>query len=339
LPGPASSQVGFLIGVGRTGGLAGGIAAWVAFTLPSVLLLLAFAYGAASFDGPVAQAVLHGLKLVAVAVVAQAIWGMARTLTPDATRIAIAVVALALVILIGATFGQLAAIALGAFAGLMLCRKGVAPKPGGLQFSVSRRAGVTALSLFAAFFIAGPLLAATGFQAFAMFDAFYRSGALVFGGGHVVLPLLEASVVSPGWVSQEAFLAGYGVAQAVPGPLFSIAAYMGALSAPWPNGLAGASIAVFAIFLPGFLLAYGVLPFWSALRSKANAQAAMRGANAAVVGLLAAAFYDPVWTSAVLTPLDFLLALIAFAMLVWLKWPSWSAVVFLVAAAPLVVAF
>jgi chromate transporter len=336
LPGPASSQVGFSLGVLRAGGLLGGLAAWFAFTMPSALLLFAFALGAASFTGPVAEGFLHGLKLVAVAVVAQAIWGMARTLTPDRQRAGIALAAIALVVFMHGSLGQIAAIVLGAVAGLRLCRDGGALPPGRLHFPVSRRAGVVALSLFIALFILPPLIAhAIGNETVALFDAFYRSGALVFGGGHVVLPLLQAEVVTSGWVSNEAFLVGYGLAQAMPGPLFTFAAYLGAVMAPASNALAGASVALVAVFLPGLLLVYGMLPFWDALRTRPAAQAAMRGANAAVVGILGSALYSPVWTSAVLTPVDFLLALTGFLLLTVWKLSPWIVVVLMVAAGTL----
>lgn len=254
LPGPASSQVGFSLGVLRGGGLLGGLAAWTAFTLPSALLLLAFAYGASAFTGPVAEGVIHGLKLVAVAVVAQAVWGMARSLAPDRPRAGIAVAALFLVVFVAGSFGQLVAIALGAVAGLMLCRAAPQALEGHLTFPVSRRAGAAALIAFVVLLIL-PQLLASGLQSqgLALFDAFFRSGALVFGGGHVVLPLLQAEVVSPGWVNPGTFLAGYGAAQAVPGPLFTFAAYLGAVVGPAPNGGVGAAIALVAIFLPGVL--------------------------------------------------------------------------------------
>ncbi|MBA8878980.1 chromate efflux transporter [Phyllobacterium myrsinacearum] len=328
LPGPASSQVGFTIGIFRGGGLLGGIAAWAAFTFPSALLLFAFAYGSASFAGPTGQGIIHGLKLVAVAVVAQAIWGMAHTLTPDKTRIAIALSAIAAAVFLNNAIGQIGAIAGGALLGLALCRTANVPNTHHLNFPVSRRTAVPALVLFAALFVIPSLV--YGYfhcQTLLQFDAFYRSGALVFGGGHVVLPLLETAVVGAGWVSHEAFLAGYGAAQAVPGPLFTFAVYLGAIASPPPNGLAGAIIAVIALFLPGLLLVYGTLPFWEGLRRRPQAQAAMRGANAAVVGILATAFYSPVWTSAVLTPLDFLLAAAGFLFLTVWKTPPWIVVI------------
>src|SRR4051794_2901772 len=333
LPGPASSQVGFTLGIQRGNGLLGGLAAWFAFTVPSALILFAFAMGAAAFTGPVAEGFLHGLKLVAVAVVAQAIWGMSRTLTPDRTRAGIALAAIGIVVSFAGSFGQIAAIALGACAGLWLCRGEVAPVSRHLNFPVTRRAGFIALVLFAALLLIPPLVVrATGAQALALFDAFYRSGALVFGGGHVVLPLLQAEVVTPGWISNDAFLAGYGVAQAVPGPLFTFAAYLGAVTGPAPNGLAGAVIALVALALPGLLLVYGMLPFWDAMRTREAAQAAMRGTNAAVVGILGVALYSPVWTAAVLTPRDFALALAGFLLLTVWKSPPWVVVVLLAVA-------
>jgi len=336
LPGPASSQVGFSLGVLRGNGLLGGLAAWFAFTMPSAAIMFAFAMGAASFAGPVAEGFLHGLKLVAVAVVAQAIWGMARSLTPDRPRAAIALAAVVIVVSFAGSLAQVSAIALGALAGLWLCRGETPPASGHLNFPVTRFGGGIALVLFAALLLLTPVaVAATGSHALAMFDAFYRSGALVFGGGHVVLPLLQAQVVSPGWVSNETFLAGYGLAQAVPGPLFTFAAYLGAVMNSPPNGLAGAAIALVALLLPGMLLVYGMLPFWDAMRTRAAAQAAMRGTNAAVVGILGAALYNPVWTSAVMSPRDFALALAGFLLLTVWKTPPWVVVVLLAAAGAL----
>jgi chromate transporter len=336
LPGPASSQVGFCLGILRGNGLLGGLAAWFAFTMPSALILFTFAMTAAAFTGPVAAGFLHGLKLVAVAVVAQAIWGMTRTLTPDRARAGIALAAVAIVVVFAGSFAQIAAIVLGACAGLWLCRGDIAPPSGHLNFPVTRSAGVIALTLFAALLLIPPVIVtATGSRALALFDAFYRSGALVFGGGHVVLPLLQAQVVAPGWVSNETFLAGYGLAQAVPGPLFTFAAYLGAVMGAPPNGLTGAAIALTALLLPGMLLVYGMLPFWDALRTRAAAQAAMRGTNAAVVGILGSALYHPVWTSAVLTPRDFALALAGFLLLTVWRQPPWIVVLLLAAAGAL----
>jgi len=328
LPGPASSQVGFCLGVLRGGGLLGGLAAWVGFTLPSALLLLGVAAGAGSLSGPVAGGVIHGLKLVAVAVVAQAVWGMARTLTPDRPRAGIAVAALWLSVFVAGAFGQVGAIGLGALAGLALCRAASREPDGHLAFPVSRRAGAIALVAFVLILALPPLLApGLSSPAFALFEAFSRAGALVFGGGHVVLPLLQAEVVAPGWVSPGDFLAGYGAAQAVPGPLFTVAAYLGALARPAPGGWIGAAIALVAIFLPGLLLVYGTLPHWEAIRRRPLAQAAMRGANAAVVGLLGAALYQPVWTSAVGNSRDFALAVLAFVLLTMGRAPPWIVVV------------
>jgi chromate transporter len=333
LPGPASSQVGFTLGILRGNGLLGGLAAWFAFTMPSAIILFAFALGATALTGPVAEGILHGLKLVAVAVVAQAIWGMANSLTPDRERVAIALVAVAIVVFVGGSVGQISAIVIGAIAGLRLCRADGPAPTGHLSLSVSRRAGMVALALFAILLVITPLLTArTGSQGFALFDAFYRSGSLVFGGGHVVLPLLQAETVTPGWVSNADFLAGYGVAQAMPGPLFTFAAYLGAVMGPPPNGLAGATIALVALSLPGLLLVYGMLPFWDMLRLRPTAQAAMRGTNAAVVGILGAALYSPVWTSAVLTPRDFAVALTGFLLLTVWKLAPWIVVVLLATA-------
>jgi chromate transporter len=339
LPGPASSQVGFSLGVLRGNGLLGGLAAWLGFTMPSALILLAFALGAAAFTGPIAEGFLHGLKLVAVAVVAQAVWGMTRTLTPDRARAMIALAAVAVVVIVEGSFGQIAAIALGAVAGLRLCRGGPAALSGRLRFPVSRRGGAASLILFAALLLIPLIISgAAGHQPVALFEAFYRSGALVFGGGHVVLPLLQAQVVAPGWVTNETFLAGYGLAQAVPGPLFTFAAYLGAVMKPTPNGVMGAAIALFAIFLPGLLLVYGMLPFWDGLRSGQTAQAAMHGANAAVVGILGLALYNPIWTSGVLTSRDFALAVGGFLLLTVWKAPPWIVVILLAAVGTLLAA-
>lgn len=327
LPGPASSQAGFALGLMRAGPL-GAMAAWTAFTLPSAVLLLLFAYGADAFDSGVGAGIVHGLKIVAVAVVAQAVFGMAKALTPDRTRATIAVAAVVIVVFLAGSLGQIAAIIAGALGGLALCRNGAAPPATHIAIPVSRGAGIAALALFAGLLVLGPLFAAGQSSGpLALFDAFYGAGALVFGGGHVVLPLLEASVVAPGWASADAFLAGYGAAQAVPGPLFTFAAYLGAIVTPEPNGIAGAAIALVAIFLPGLLLVVGLLPFWDAFRRRPWTQAAMRGANAAVVGILGAALYDPVFTRAIGSPADFALALLGFALLMAWKAPPWLVVV------------
>jgi chromate transporter len=313
LPGPASSQTGFGIGLVR-GGYLGGLAAWLGFTLPSALLLLLFAYGAGSIaDAPLGAGLLHGLKLAAVAIVAQAVFGMARSLCPDKPRAAIALAALVLLVFVPSSLGQVVAIALGGLAGLVFV-------PGDLGAAtddvppVSRGVGIACLSAFFVLLALAFAPVSTGLAA--LFNAFYRSGGLVFGGGHVVLPLLRDAVVTPGWVSDNAFLAGYGAAQAVPGPLFTFAAYLGAVAGTPPAGVIGAVVAIFAIFLPGILALMGVLPFWHQLRTQANAQAAMRGINAAVVGLLASALYNPVWVSAVREPADFAVAAIGFVLLI-----------------------
>jgi chromate transporter len=315
LPGPASSQVGFSIGLLRAG-YGGALAAWAGFTLPSAIVLVLFAYGACALSGPAGIGLLHGLKLVAVAIVAQAVWGMARTLCPDRERATIAVVA-ALIILFGSSsIAQIGSILLGGLAGLWLCRGASPTVTGHIVMPVSRIAGVAALTVFFVLLVGLPVLQGLRpFPGIALFDAFYRSGALVFGGGHVVLPLLREAFVAPGWVSDDAFLAGYGAAQAVPGPLFTFAAYLGAVVSPSPHGVAGAALGLFGIFLPGILILLGTLPFWDSFRKRTDAQAVMRGVNAAVVGLLGAALYNPVWTSSVKTPGDFGIALLGFVLL------------------------
>jgi chromate transporter len=328
LPGPASSQVGFALGLLR-GGWLGGIAAWVGFTLPSAIAMVLFAFGAGRLGGPIGAGVMHGLKLVAVAIVAQAVWGMARSLCPDRPRAAICLVAIAVIAVAGGSLGQIAAIVLGGALGLVLCRNAADATFGHLPAPpVSRAAGAILLALFMGLLIVPPLVVATWqSQALAMFDAFYRSGALVFGGGHVVLPLLRAAVVPPGWVADDAFLAGYGAAQALPGPLFTFGAYLGAVMRPPPNGVLGAALALVAIALPGLLLVAGALPFWDAFRRRRGAQASMRGTNAAVVGILATALYDPVWTTAVLSLRDFTLAAFGFVLLLVWRAPPLAVVV------------
>ncbi|WP_404471276.1 chromate efflux transporter [Vreelandella venusta] len=325
LPGPASSQVGFALGLMRAGPW-GAAMAWLAFTLPSAIVLVLFALGAAVLDGPVASGIIHGLKVVAVAIVAHAVWGMARNLCPDKTRTAIALAAVLAVVLVSGPLGQVAAIVLGGVAGLLFCRESAAAATNdSLHFPVTRRVGTLALLIFAGLLLLLPLLAASAGW-LNVVDAFYRSGALVFGGGHVVLPLLEAEVVQSGWVTADEFLAGYGAAQAVPGPLFTFAAYLGALLPGIPSVI-GALLALLAIFVPGFLLLVGVLPFWNQFRQWSSAQALMRGANAAVVGILGAALYQPVWTSAILGPYEFVLALTGFMLLTVWKLPAWVVVI------------
>ena len=325
LPGPASSQVGVTLGLMRAGWL-GALAAFTAFTLPSALVLVVFALGAAGIGGPVGTGALAGLKIVAVAIIAQAVLGMSRTLCPDRARAAIAVLAVAVLALVPGAAGMVGAITLGALAGLALGRGRVAESGGAPAIPVSRPVALAALGLFAGLLAALPLLAGLG-QTLAVLDGFYRAGALVFGGGHVVLPLLQAETVATGWVSADDFLAGYGAAQAVPGPLFTFAAYLGAVLGPAPNGIIGAALALGAIFLPGFLLLIGVLPFWDAFRRMGWAQSLMQGANAAVVGILGAALYDPVFTGAITGMADFALAVGCFVLLTAWKVPPWGVVI------------
>lgn len=313
LPGPASSQVGFSLGLLRAG-WAGGLAAFVAFTLPSVVLLLAFARAIPLLQQPVGQAAIHGLKLLAVAVVAQGVLTMAERLTPDFRRRVIAVVAAAVAITVSSAFTQLVVIVGGACAGLMFCRSSRVSDSAGFALGYRRRTGLVLISLFVTLLLASILLTANTSLLGSVAAAFYRTGALVFGGGHVVLPLLQESVVDPGWVSTEDFLAGYGAAQAVPGPMFSLAAFLGA-RIEGVNDLLGAAVSLLAIFLPGLLLMAGMLPFWHVIARAGKAANAIAGVNAAVVGLLAAALYNPVWTSAVHEWTDIAIAGAAFLIL------------------------
>lgn len=324
LPGPASSQVGIAIGLSRAG-YSGALAAWTAFTLPSALALVVFAYAISNSGVPLNSGWLHGLKVAAVAVVALAILGMARTLTPDRQRAALAIVAMAIAFAVPSSLGQVAAIAFGGIAGALLLRNGTSLADGAhLPLTISRASGTFCLVLFAALLLGLPLASSlSDVEVIHLFDKFFRAGALVFGGGHVVLPLLQAEVVPPGWVSNDAFLAGYGAAQAVPGPLFSFAAYLGAVI----GGAGTAALCLVAIFLPSFLLIIGTLPFWRELRRRPLAQALLRGVNASVVGLLLAAFYDPVWTSGILSKGDFALAAADFVLLSLWKVPPWVIVV------------
>lgn len=327
LPGPASSQVGMAIGLQRAG-LKGLLAAWLAFTLPSAALLVAFAYGAEWLSGAAGTAWIAGLKAAAVAVVADAVLGMARSLAPDRERATIAVSAMVLAMLLPTAWGQVAVIGLGALAGLLLKAPAAGTGAGTLHVPVSRTAAASCLLGFAALLIALPIAAAvTGDGAVRLFDSFYRAGSLVFGGGHVVLPLLQSELVETGKVSEEAFLAGYGAAQAVPGPLFTFAAYLGSVGQQPPGGLAGATIALVAIFLPSALLVVGGLPFWNMLRHLALARRALMGVNAAVVGLLAAAFYDPVFSAGAASPRAMAIAAAAFVALTAWKLPAWSVVI------------
>jgi chromate transporter len=331
LPGPASSEVGIALGQLRAGYL-GALAAWIGFTMPSAVTLALFAYGVAALGDAAGSGWLHGLKVAAVAVVAQAVLAMTRTLAPDRERATLTVAAAALVSLVPgawAAWAQIGAIVLGGIAGLTLLRSDqAASSHAALPVSVSRTAGASMLLAFLVLLVGLPLAAAVvPGQAIRLFDSFYRAGALVFGGGHVVLPLLQAEVVPAGWVSNESFLAGYGAAQAVPGPLFTFAAYLGAAMGPQPNGWAGAAICLAAVFLPSFLLTLGALPFWDALRGQPSAQAALKGVNAAVVGLLLAALYHPVWTSGIANARDFALAVAAFLLLFTWQVPPWIVVI------------
>ncbi|MGN6579670.1 MAG: chromate efflux transporter [Bordetella sp.] len=331
LPGPASSQTGFSIGLLR-GGWLGGLAAWCGFTLPSALLLLVFAVIAPNLDGPVGAGLIHGLKLVAVAVVSQAVWDMARRLCPDRRRAAIALAAMAALAVLTTVYAQLIVIACGAVLGSIYCRAQLPERTIGTtqpahEFRVPRIVGVIALALFCALLFGLPILEQlTNNQAVQVFDGFYRSGALVFGGGHVVLPLLQQQTVATGWVAPGDFLAGYGAAQAVPGPLFTFAAFLGWMTQV-PSHWAGALLALVGIFLPGLLLVLATLPFWQALRARPSMAAILSGVNAAVVGLLAAALYSPVWTSAVRSSVDFTIATVGFFLLTrWKIPPLWVVV-------------
>jgi len=326
LPGPASSQVGLAIGLLR-GGYRGSLAAWAGFTLPSAIALTLFALGISTWGDALPSGILHGLKIVAVAVVAQAVWGMARTLCTDGPRIAIALMAASAVLLLPFVWGQVAVIVAAGLIGLLVFRPTRIDSHATLAVTVTAPSALVALVLFFALLALLPLLASsTGSHALAQVDAFYRTGALVFGGGHVVLPLLQAEVVPSGWVDNDVFLAGYGAAQAVPGPLFTFAAFLGASMNDAPSSLFGAALCLVAVFVPSFLLVIGALPFWERLRSNRRTQAALAGINAAVVGLLLAALYDPVWTSAIKAPEHFVLALVALAALMYWKLPPWLVV-------------
>ncbi len=327
LPGPASSKVGIAIGLSRAG-YPGALAAWAGFTLPSALALVLFAYGVSVLGDALGSGWLHGLKVAAVAVVAQAVLGMMRSLAPDRERATLAVIAAVIVLAFPTAWGQIAAILLGGIAGYALLHTGAPTDRTSLPHAVTRTAAIVALVLFFAILIGLPLIAAAApSHSLQLFEAFYRAGSLVFGGGHVVLPLLQAAVVPPGWVSNDAFLAGYGAAQAVPGPLFTFSAYLGFVMGPQPNGWAGAILCLVAMFLPAFLLVIGPLPFWDDFRRYPWAQAALRGVNAAVVGLLLAALYHPVWTAGITGPGDFALAVAAFLLLFMWQTPPWIVVI------------
>jgi chromate transporter len=321
VPGPASSQTGFALGLMR-GGLPGGLAAFAGFTLPSAALMVLAAYGLNFAEGQAAQGLIHGLKVLAVAVVAQAVWSMGRRLCPDASRASFALMIAALLIAVPSAAMQFGAIAAGALFGLLALRPEPSASREPLASGHSRFSAVLALVLFFLLLFGLPVLASADASGTARFaEAFYRAGALVFGGGHVVLPLLQEATVATGFVPRDAFLAGYGLAQALPGPLFTFAAFLGFQSSAGPGGLAGAALALAMIFLPGFLLIYGALPFWDGLGRNSKARAALAGINAAVVGILGAALYNPIWTSSVTGPRDAALALILFALFAVLRWP------------------
>lgn len=328
LPGPASSQVGMAVGMKRAG-LFGAFLAWLGFTLPSAVVLILFAYGVAAAGNVADAGWLHGLKIVAVAVVAWAVWGMARSLCPDRPRITLAILAAIAMLAAPNTAAQIAVIVAGGAVGWMFLRSPSAiatTAPG--QPIVGRWVAISALAVFAALLVGLPILRQlVASDVLDVSDSFYRSGSLVFGGGHVVLPLLQAEVVPPGWVDEEQFTAGYGAAQAVPGPLFTFAGYLGASIESMPARWVGGLLALGAIFLPSFLLVAGTLPSWDRIRQNAAFRRALMGINAAVVGLLIAALYDPVWTSAIHAPKDFGLGLAAFGLLAFWKLPPWLVVV------------
>lgn len=326
LPGPASSQVGIGIGLSQAG-LRGALAAWCGFTLPSALVLILFAYGLGLVGpGEVQSGWLHGLKVAAVAVVVQAVWGMAKTLCPDRPRATMALAAAALTLAWSSVWGQIAAILVGGIFGL-LWRRGVVDDEHHPQLvPVGRQTALVSLGLFFLLLFGLPLAAVGGGKSLVLFDSFYRAGSLVFGGGHVVLPLLQAELVEPGWISPDLFLAGYGAVQAVPGPLFTFSAYLGSVMQVGPGGWLGGMLCLLAIFLPSFLLVVGLLPFWDILRRQPQVRSALVGINAAVVGLLLGACYQPVWTSGILGRGDFVLALAAFGALHFWKLPPWLVV-------------
>jgi len=326
LPGPASSQVGMAIGMHRAG-IPGGIASWLGFTLPSAALITAFAlllHG----TGAIGAGLIHGLLIVAVAVVGNAVISMARNQAAGPLRAVIAACSLAAMLLVPSPLTQIGVILFGAAAGALFMRSASAPPPTEFHVPIRRATAVISLLLFVLLLGLLPLAASlSGARSVAMIDSFYRSGALVFGGGHVVLPLLEQLVVGPGWMDQTRFLAGYAAAQAVPGPLFSFSAYLGASMNGAPSGVAGAAIALLSIYLPSFLLLIGALPLWAAIRRHQSMQAVVRGIGPAVVGLLAAALYMPVFTAAIRAPADLALAGVAFALLVGVKAPAWLVVI------------
>ena len=326
LPGPASSQVGISLGI-RRAGLPGGLAAWLGFTLPSAAALILFAYGLTAIGDVAGSGWLRGLKIAAVAVVALAVWGMARNLSADRPRATIAIAAAIAMLAWPTALGQVIAIVVAGAIGWRLLREERADAGPSQQFPVGRGVAVASLALFFVLLLALPVLSrAVADERLEVFDSFYRAGSLVFGGGHVVLPLLQTQVVPTGWVGNEEFIAGYGAAQAVPGPLFTFSAYLGAVVYQDRTAWLGGLFTLSAIFLPSFLLVVGVMPFWDRLRSQSGFRGASRGIGAAVVGLLVAALYNPVWTSAIHTREDFGLALAAFGLLAFWRAPPWLVV-------------
>ena len=326
LPGPASSQVGIILGMLRAG-LGGGFAAWLGFTMPSAFALIAFAYGVESLGDLSHVAWLHGLKIVAVAVVAQAVWGMAKNLCPDRERASIAVAATLLTLAVPSAAGQIGAIVIGGLIGWLLLEGAKIGDSTPLSLPVTQKMAVASLILFLALLLGLPVLAESTKDHFLiLISGFYRSGSLVFGGGHVVLPLLQQTVVPTGWIDNDTFLAGYGAAQAIPGPLFTFAAYLGSAMREPPNGLLGGHICLVSIYLPSFLLLLAALPFWDVLRRRPVVRSALQGINASVVGVLLAALYSPVWTSAIFEPADFGFGVVAFLLLVMWKLPPWLVV-------------
>jgi chromate transporter len=328
MPGPASSQTGMAIGLLR-GGPLGMLAAWLGFTLPSALAMTAFAYGLGVMGDVSDAGWLRGLKLVAVAVVAQAVWGMARSLASGRERASVAVLACLMCLAVPSSLGQIGAIVMGAVVGTLLLPRVAVPcdRTAALNIRIPRAVSVALLAAFFVLLLGLPWVAdATGSHAVRLVSTFYRAGSLVFGGGHVVLPLLQQSVVQPGWVDQDVFLAGYGATQAMPGPIFTFASFLGAVENPGPNGWLGALIATLSIFGPSFFLISGLLPFWDTLRHRPNVRAALSGVNAAVVGVLLAALYHPIWTGTIHHPVDFGFGLVAFLLLTVWALPPWCVV-------------
>ena len=324
LPGPASSQLGFTLGLLRAGWL-GALAAFLAFTLPSAFLLFAFAYFLPALSGTAGEAAIHGLKLVACAVVADAVLGMSKKLCPDKTRKTIAVLAACILLMSGSAWFQILVVMAGAMAGVAFCQGPSVPANSTIQVNYGKRLGGGLLAVFFLLLLSLPIIATQQDTLVVIAEAFYRAGALVFGGGHVVLPLLEDSMVNSGWIAEETFLAGYGASQAIPGPMFAFSAFLGSVIPNEHTAFAGATTALLFMFLPGFLLVTAVLPFWQAISHNTKAANAIAGVNAAVVGLLAAALYDPIFTSGVTTATDLAIAVVAFALLaVWRLSPLWA---------------